>query len=207
MWGHPSLLLRDIAVNESDQQRVSDSGAIRSGLVPQLKHNAIHRRSPAWRTLLECTLALAEALQPPVAGECAILSPSSEDVTASMQDQRFLVLVGARRRMSRRAPTGAHAISPRSRATVRQRSRFIGCDAASCSDCLRADRHYLCTGDLLPGASATMLFNQITLVVASEQTALASRCSNYGFEMGVCRTWWKRVSYAQRDARAAQGAA
>ena len=43
--------------------------------------------------------------------------------------------------------------------------------------------------------------------VASEQTALASRCSNYGFEMGVCRTWWKRVSYAQRDARAAQGAA
>ena len=46
MWGHPSLLLRDIAVNESDQQRVSDSGAIRSGLVPQLKHNAIHRRSP-----------------------------------------------------------------------------------------------------------------------------------------------------------------
>jgi hypothetical protein len=107
MWGHPSLLLRDIAVNESDQQRVSDSGAIRSGLVPQLKHNAIHRRSPAWRTLLECTPALAEALQPPVSGECAILSPSSEDVTASMQDQRFLVLVGARRRMSRDAPTGA----------------------------------------------------------------------------------------------------
>ena len=74
-----------------------------------------------------------------------------------------------------------------------------------CSDCLRADRHYLCTGDLLHGASATMLFNQITLVVASERTALASRYSNYGFEMGVCRTWWKRVSYAQRDARAAQG--
>ena len=46
MWGHPSLLLRDIAVNESDQERVSDSGAIRSGLVPQLKHNAIHRRFP-----------------------------------------------------------------------------------------------------------------------------------------------------------------
>jgi hypothetical protein len=112
MWGHPSLLLRDIAVNESDQQRVSDSGAIRSGLVPQLKHNAIHRRSPAWRTLLECTPALAEALQPPVSGECAILSPSSEDVTASMQDQRFLVLVGARRRMSRRAPTGAQRDIP-----------------------------------------------------------------------------------------------
>ena len=52
-----------------------------------------------------------------------------------------------------------------------------------------------------------MLFNQITLMVASERTALASRYSNYGFEMGVCRTWWKRVSYAQRDARAAQGAA
>jgi hypothetical protein len=39
-------LLRDIAVNESDQGRVSDSGAIRSGLVPQLKHNVVYRRSP-----------------------------------------------------------------------------------------------------------------------------------------------------------------
>ena len=61
-------------------------------------------------------------------------------------------------------PLELNAISPRSRATVGQRSRFIGCDAASCYDCLRADRHYLCTGDLLPGASTTMLFNQITLV-------------------------------------------
>ena len=52
MLGYELTLLRDIAVNESDQGRVSDSGAIRSGLVPQLKHNAIHRRSPAWRTLL-----------------------------------------------------------------------------------------------------------------------------------------------------------
>jgi hypothetical protein len=33
-------------VNESDQGRVSDSGAIRSGLVPQLKHNVVYRRSP-----------------------------------------------------------------------------------------------------------------------------------------------------------------
>ncbi len=41
-----------------------------------------------------------------------------------------------------------------------------------------------------------MLFNQITLVVASERTAIAGRCSSCGFEMGVCRTWWKRVSYA-----------
>jgi hypothetical protein len=47
MWGHLFQLLRDIAVNESDQERVSDSGAIRSGLVPQLKHNAIHRRAPS----------------------------------------------------------------------------------------------------------------------------------------------------------------
>jgi hypothetical protein len=50
MLGHPSLLLRDIAVNESDQERVSDSGAIRSGLVPQLKHSAMHRRFPSQRT-------------------------------------------------------------------------------------------------------------------------------------------------------------
>jgi len=41
-----------------------------------------------------------------------------------------------------------------------------------------------------------MLFNRITLVVASERTAIAGRCSSCGFEMGVCRTWWKRVSYA-----------
>jgi hypothetical protein len=33
-------------VNESDQGRVSDSGAIRSGLVPQLKHKVVYRRSP-----------------------------------------------------------------------------------------------------------------------------------------------------------------
>ena len=41
-----------------------------------------------------------------------------------------------------------------------------------------------------------MLFNRITLVVESERTAIAGRCSSCGFEMGVCRTWWKRVSYA-----------
>jgi hypothetical protein len=46
MWGCAPLLLRDIAVNESDQGRVSDSGAIRSGLVPQLKHKVVYRRSP-----------------------------------------------------------------------------------------------------------------------------------------------------------------
>ena len=70
MWGHPFLLLRDIAVNESDQERVSDSGAIRSGLVPQLGHSAIHKRSLTRRTLsVRCIPALAEALQPPVAGE------------------------------------------------------------------------------------------------------------------------------------------
>jgi hypothetical protein len=68
MWGHLLLLLRDIAVNESDQERVSDSGAIRSGLVPQLKHNAIHRRSSlAGGPSQEGIAALAEALQPPVA--------------------------------------------------------------------------------------------------------------------------------------------
>jgi hypothetical protein len=46
MWGCEPPLLRDIAVNESDQERVSDSGAIRSGLVPQLKHKVVYSRSP-----------------------------------------------------------------------------------------------------------------------------------------------------------------
>ena len=36
---------RHIVVNESDQVRVSDSGAIRSRLVPQLKHSPPHRVS------------------------------------------------------------------------------------------------------------------------------------------------------------------
>ena len=69
MWGHPSLLLRDIAVNESDQERVSDSGAIRSGLVPQLKHNAIQALPPPGEPLGD-----VPRLWPrhPVSGECAI---------------------------------------------------------------------------------------------------------------------------------------
>jgi hypothetical protein len=92
MWGHPFLLLRDIAVNETDQERVSDSGAIRSGLVPQLKHSAIHRRSLAWRALFyEGDLAFGRGIATAGRGRmrrrpCA----RSEDVTASTQDQWFL---------------------------------------------------------------------------------------------------------------------
>jgi hypothetical protein len=51
MLGYEPPLLRDIAVNESDQGRVADSGAIRSGLVPQLKHKVVYRRFPRGLTL------------------------------------------------------------------------------------------------------------------------------------------------------------
>jgi hypothetical protein len=44
-------------------------------------------------------------------------------------------------------------------------------DAPCCPDCVGAARHYLCTGNLLPGASVAMMFNRI--VLASEQTARA----------------------------------
>ena len=44
-------------------------------------------------------------------------------------------------------------------------------DAACCRDCVGAARHYLCIGDLLPEASAAMMFDRIML--ASEQTAHA----------------------------------
>jgi len=140
---------------------------------------------------------LGEALQPPVAGECAGDRPQGPKVWQQARKVGgSLALADAHRRMSRRARTGAQRDIPAICATIGHRSRSIGCDAASCSDGLRADRHYLYTGDLLPGASATMLCNRITLVVAAERTTIAGRYANCGFEMGVCRTWWKRVSYA-----------
>jgi hypothetical protein len=52
-----------------------------------------------------------------------------------------------------------------------RRSRSMDHDAPCCPNCVGAARHYLCTGDLLPGASAAMMFNRI--VLASEQTARA----------------------------------
>lgn len=106
MWGHLFLLLRDIAVNESDHERVSDSGAIRSGLVPQLRHSAIHKRSLTRRTLsVRCIPALAEALQPPVAGE----APSTGRKVRRMRRRArkisgSLALADAHRRMSRLGP-------------------------------------------------------------------------------------------------------
>jgi hypothetical protein len=46
-----------------------------------------------------------------------------------------------------------------------------GSRSALLPDCVGAARHYLCTGDLLPGASAAMMFDRS--VLASEQTARA----------------------------------
>ena len=165
MWGHLFLLLRDIAVNESDQERVSDSGAIRSGLVPQLRHSAIHKRSLTRRALSgRCIPALAEALQPPVAGEAPStgrkVGGCDGEHARSVVPWRWPMHTGECHALAR---TGAQRDIPSICATIGHRSRSIGCDAASCSDCLRADRHYLCTGDLLPGASAAMLCNRITL--------------------------------------------
>jgi hypothetical protein len=63
--------------------------------------------------------------------------------------------------------------------------------------------HYLCTGDLLQLRRDDVDW----IVLASSKRHAPNCCSNCGLEMGVCRTSWKRVSCAQRDARAAQGAA
>jgi hypothetical protein len=54
----------------------------------------------------------------------------------------------------------------------------------------------ICAPAILPGASAAMLFNRITLGSRIRADDNRGRYANYGFEMGVCRTWWKRVSYA-----------
>lgn len=86
-----------------------------------------------------------------------------------------------------------------------RRSRSLDHDAPCCPDCVGAAGHYLCTGDLLPGASAAMMSTGSCWRPSKRHAP--NCCSNCGLEMGVCRTSWKRVSCAQRDARAAQGAA
>ncbi len=86
-----------------------------------------------------------------------------------------------------------------------RRSRSMDHDAPCCPDCVGAAGHYLCTGDLLPGASAAMMSTGSCWRPSKRHAP--NCCSNCGLEMGVCRTSWKRVSCAQRDARAAQGAA
>jgi hypothetical protein len=73
-------------------------------------------------------------------------------------------------------------------------------DAPCCPDCVGAAGHYLCTGDLLPGASAAMMSTGSCWRPSKRHAP--NCCSNCGLEMGVCRTSWKRVSCAQRDARA-----
>ena len=208
MWGHLFLLLRDIAVNESDHERVSDSGAIRSGLVPQLRHSAINKRSLTRRTLsVRCIPALAEALQPPVAGEAPStgrkVGGCDGEHARSVVPWRWPMHTGECHALAR---TGAQRDIPSICATIGHRSRSIGCYAASCSDCLRADRHYLCTGDLLPGASAAMLCNRITL----------GRVRADGNRRSLRELWLRNGRLpdlveagilGQRDARAAQGAA
>jgi hypothetical protein len=161
MWGHPSLLLRDIAVNESDQERVSDSGAIRSGLVPQLKHNAIHRRFPRLEEPLGDVPRLWLRHCNP---RSRVNAPSAERKAGGCDSEHARPVVPGAGWCTQENVTRCAYWSPTICAAIGHRSRSIGCDAASCSDCHRADRHYLCTGDLLPGASTTMLFNQITLV-------------------------------------------
>jgi hypothetical protein len=210
MWGHLFLLLRDIAVNESDQERVSDSGAIRSGLVPQLRHSAIHKRSLTRRTLpVRRIPALAEALQPPVAGEAPStgrkVGGCDGEHARSVVPWRWPMHTGECHALAR---TGAQRDIPSICATIGHRSRSIGCDAflLPCYDCLRADRHYLCTGDLLPGASAAMLCNRITL----------GRVRADGNRRSLRELWLRNGRLpdlveagilGQRDARAAQGAA
>jgi hypothetical protein len=197
MWGHLFQLLRDIAVNESDQERVSDSGAIRSGLVPQLKHNAIHRRA---LPRPEDALKKVSRLWPMHCNRRSRVNAPSTGRRSEMRQQArkisgSLALADAHGRMSRRARTGAQRDIPSICATIAHRSRSIGRDAASCSDCLRADRHYLCTGDLAWSFSrdANQPDHACGRIRADDNRG---RYANYGFEMGVCRTWWKRVSYA-----------
>jgi hypothetical protein len=188
--------------------RVSDSGAIRSGLVPQLRHSAIHKRSLTRRTLsVRCIPALAEALQPPVAGEAPStgrkVGGCDGEHARSVVPWRWPMHTGECHALAR---TGAQRDIPSICATIGHRSRSIGCYAASCSDCLRADRHYLCTGDLLPGASAAMLCNRITL----------GRVRADGNRRSLRELWLRNGRLpdlveagilGQRDARAAQGAA
>ena len=195
MWGHLFLLLRDIAVNESDHERVSDSGAIRSGLVPQLRHSAIHKRSLARRTLSEgvsrlwprhCNRRSRVKRRRPGA--------RSEDATASTQDQWFL---GAGRCTQENVtPLPAlepNAISPRSAQRLvighapSVAMRLLAPIASARTAIICAPAIYCL--ELQPRCCATG-----SRLVASERTAIAGRYSNCGFEMGVCRTWWKRVS-------------
>ena len=136
MWGHPFLLLRDIAVNESDQERVSDSGAIRSGLVPQLRHSAINKRSLTRRTLsVRCIPALAEALQPPVAGEAPStgrkVGGCDGEHARSVVPWRWPMHTGECHALAR---TGAQRDIPSICATIGHRSRSIGCYAAFRAD-------------------------------------------------------------------------
>ena len=206
---HTFLLLRDIAVNESDQGRVSDSGAIRSGLVPQLKHNAIHRRSPRLkRAAAWAPWFLAEALQPPVAGKrrASIGRTAGGCGSERRKISGSLALADATENVTPCLHWSPTLISP----------RYCGADRASIT--LAGSRCALLLRLPPRGPPLSVHRRSIAwsfsrddvnriMLVASERTAIAGRCSNCGFEMGVCRTWWKRVSCAQRDARAAQGAA
>lgn len=195
MWGHLFLLLRDIAVNESDQGRVSDSGAIRSGLVPQLRHTAIHKRSLTRRPLsVRCIPALAEALQPPVAGEAPSTGRKVGGCDGDTQDQWFL---GAGRCTQENVtPWPAlepNAISPQSAQRLvighapSVAMRLLAPIASARTAIICAPAIYCL--ELQPRCCATG-----SRLVASERTAIAGRYANCGFEMGVCRTWWKRVS-------------
>ena len=194
MWGHLFLLLRDIAVNESDQERVSDSGAIRSGLVPQLRHSAIHKRSLTRRTLsVRCIPALAEALQPPVAGEAPStgrkVGGCDGEHARSVVPWRWPMHTGECHALAR---TGAQRDIPSSKRLVIAHApsvamRLLAPIASARTAIICAPAIYCL--ELQPRCCATG-----SRLVASERTAIAGRYANCGFEMGVCRTWWKRVS-------------
>lgn len=162
---------RDMAVNESAQQRVSDSGAIRSGLVPR-QHDryrqaiaCMPRTGKAWRPLAE------QGLRP--------------------QDLRRRHLGHCNRRISR---TGEGA-DARGDSEAETDPVFLRCHgergraalgAGILRDCVGAEHHYLCGGEASHDDC-----NQSTPGHAKD----VPFASNDGFEIRVCPTWWKRVSW------------